>query len=302
MNTSEQSRFDKLYQQYLVSLKLQGLRPKTIDSYSRAVRKIAEHFNCCPDSLTKDQLKSYFSHLVDTRSWSLVKIVRNALQFFYKHVLEKEWVWVNIVKPPKVQTLPNILTQAEVPNVLNAIRHSAYRVYLFTVYSMGLRLTEALTLRPGDINSTHQQVHIRCSKGGKSRMVPLPELTLFFLRKHWATHRNPTLIFPRQSGVNFNKQSTTVTLDCGSVQKAIKLAVSDAGIPRLITIRSLRHSYATHLLEKGVDLREIQSIMGHESPKTTERYTHLTNVTQNNARQQISTLINALNLQWVDES
>jgi len=302
MNSSEQSRFDKQYHQYLVTLKLQGLRPKTIDSYSRAVRKIADYFDCCPDSLTKDQLKTYFSHLVDTRSWSLVKIVRNALQFFYKHVLEKEWVWVNIVKPPKVQTLPNILTQAEVPIVLNAVNKPAYRVYLLTVYSMGLRLNEALTLRPGDINAQLQQVHIRCSKGGKSRMVPLPDLTLFFLRKHWATHRNRALIFPRQSGARINRQTTTVTLDCGSVQKSIKRAVEDGNIPRLITIRSLRHSYATHLLEKGVDLREIQSIMGHESPKTTERYTHLTNVTQSNARQQIASLINGLTLAWEDLS
>ena len=114
MRPSEQIHFDQLYQQYLVALKLQGLRPKTIDSYSRAVRKTADYFDCCLDTLTKTQLKTYFSHLVDTRSWSLVKIVRNALQFFYKHVLEKEWVWVNIVKPPKVQTLPNILSQAEV--------------------------------------------------------------------------------------------------------------------------------------------------------------------------------------------
>jgi len=215
--------------------------------------------------------------------------------------LEKEWIWVNIVKPPKVQTLPNILTQAEVPIVLNAVRKPAYRVYLFTVYSMGLRLTETLTLRPGDINAQHQQVHIRCSKGGKSRRVPLPDLTLYFLRKHWATHRNSTLIFPRQSGSAIDRQTTSITLDCGGVQKAIKMAISDCGILRLITIRSLRHSYATHLLEKGVDLRQIQSIMGHESPKTTERYTHLTNVTQQNARQQIASLINTLDLQWEDE-
>jgi len=302
MHPSEQSRFDKLYQQYLVALKLQGLRPKTIDSYSRAVRKIAEYFNCCPDTLTKSQLKTYFSHLVETRSWSLVKIVRNALQFFYKHILEKEWVWVNIVKPPKVQTLPNILSQTEVSQLLNAVNKPVYRVYLFVVYSMGLRLTEALTLRPGDIDAVHQQVHIRCSKGGKSRMVPLPDHTLWVCRKHWLTHRNPSLLFPRKKGSTNDQQNTTVTIDCGSVQKAIKHAVEACGISRLITIRSLRHSYATHLLEKGVDLREIQSIMGHESPKTTERYTHLTNVTQHNARQQIQSLMNAVKIDWEDES
>jgi len=302
MNPSEQSRFDKLYQKLLISLKLQGLRPKTIDSYSRAVRKIAEHFDCCPDTLSKPQLKTYFSHLVDTRSWSLVKIARNALQFFYKHVLEKQWVWVDIVKPPKVQTLPNILTQTEIPRLFNAVNKPVYRAYLFVVYSMGLRLSEALYLRPGDINAEHKQVHIRCSKGGKSRMVPLPDLTLWVMRKHWSTHHNPGLIFPQQKRRNVNQLTTKIPLDCGSVQKSIKRAVDDCGIVRLITIRSLRHSYATHLLEKGVDLREIQSIMGHESPKTTERYTHLTNITQRNTMDQISSLMNTLNIKWEDAS
>jgi len=251
MNASEKSRYEELYQKYLVALKLQGLRPKTIDGYSRAIRKITEYFDCCPDTLTKDQLKIYFSHLIDTRSWSLVKIVRNALQFFYKHVLEKQWDWINIVKPPKVQTLPDILTQAEVPRVLNAIHKLTYRVFVFTVYSMGLRLNEALTLRPSDIDAEHHQVHIRCSKGGKSRMVPLPDLTLTTLRQYWKTHRNSQLIFPSHKGKKNARQTTNEPMDCGSAQIAIKAAVASCGIPRHITIRSLRHSYATHLIEKA---------------------------------------------------
>ncbi len=244
MKPSEKTRFDKLHQKHLTALKLQGLRPKTIDSYGRAVRKIAEHFDCCPDTLTKDQLKTYFSHLVDTRSWSLVKIVRNALQFFYKHVLEKQWDWINIVKPPKVQTLPDILTQDEVPVVLNAVRKLTYRVFIFVVYSMGLRLGEALNLRPCDIDAEHAQVHIRCAKGGKSRMVPLPDAALFILRKYWTTHRNRQLIFPSRKGKSDARHTTNIPMDCGAVQIAIRAAVDSCGIPRLITIRSLRHSYA----------------------------------------------------------
>lgn len=300
MSPSKKARFDNLYQKHLTALKLQGLRPKTIDSYSRAVRKITEYFDHCPDTLTKSQLKSYFSHLVDTRSWSHVKIVRNGLQFFYKHVLERQWDWINIVKPPNVQTFPDILTQAEVPVVLNSITKLTYRVFIFVVYSMGLRLNEALTLRPCDIDADHQQVHIRCSKGGKSRMVPLPDLTLTTLRKYWTTHRNAQLIFPSHKGKAIARQTTQDPMDCGSVQIAIKKAVSSCGIPRLITIRSLRHSYATHLLEKGVDLREIQVILGHASPLTTARYTHLTPVTQRNASEQIASLMSALRIDWED--
>ena len=167
---------------------------------------------------------------------------------------------------------------------------------------MGLRLEETLTLRPRDINAKCHQVHIRCSKGGKSRMVPLPDVTLLILRKYWKTHQNPTLIFPRLKGEFDTIQTTFKTLDRGSLQRAIKLAVESCGILRNITIRSLRHSYATHLIEKGVDLREIQSILGHVNSKTTERYTHLTPVTQRNAFEQITSLMNALTIRWGDPS
>jgi len=301
MLPTEQSRFEHLYKKLLQSLKLQGFSSNTIDSYSRAVRKAAEYFECCPDTLTKDQLKHYFSDLVDSRSWSTVKVARNALQFFYKHVLEKDWDWVNIVKPPEVKTLPDILYQNEVSNVINAINKRSYRAFFLTVYSMGLRLEETLTLRPCDINAQVGQVHIRSSKGGKSRMVPLPNATLMHLRQFWKTHRHPTLIFPRLKGDADAVQSTTKTLDRGSLQRAIKLATASCGIPRTITIRSLRHSYATHLLEKGVDLREIQSIMGHESPKTTEIYTHLTQVTNHNAITQIASLMDNLMIDGSDD-
>ncbi len=300
MNPFEKKQFDERYQKLVISLKLQGLSPKTIDSYLRGVRKAADYFDCCPGTLSKDQLKTYFYYLVENYSWSLVKITRNSLQFYYKHVLDKDWVWIDIVKPPEEQTFPEVLTQAEVSLVLNAIIKYQYRVFVFTVYSMGLRLEETLSLRPRDINANCKQVHIRCSKGGKSRMVPLPDLTLQVLRKYWSSHRNPLLIFPRLKSKDVAVESTTKSMDRGSLQRAMKLAVSDCGIPRIITIRSLRHSFATHLLEKGVDLREIQTILGHANLKTTERYTHLTNVTQRNTFDQITTLMSALTISWED--
>ncbi len=298
MNPFERKQFDARYQQLLIALKLQGMSQKTIDAYSRGVRQTTEYYDRCPGTLSKDELKAYFYYLVENRSWSLVKIVRNGLQFYFKHVLEKQWVWVDIVKPPKEQTLPEILTQAEVSLVLNAIYKYQYRVFVFTVYSMGLRLEETLTLRPRDIIANCKQVHIHCSKGGKSRRVPLSDLTLFVLRTYWLTHRNPLLIFPRLKSKGESAQSTTKTMDRGSLQQAVKSAISECGIPRVITIRSLRHSYATHLLEKGVDLREIQMILGHVNLKTTERYTHLTNVTQRNTVEQITALMNALKVSW----
>jgi len=298
MNPFEQKQFDENFQRMSIEMKLQGFRPSTISNYCRGVLKTSEYHNCCPGTLSEIQLKDYFHYILEDRSWSLVKIVRNALQFYFKFVLDKEWVWINIIKPPKEQTLPEIITQTEVNLVLNTIYQYPIRVFIFTVYSMGLRLEETLSLRPRDINASCQQVYIPCSKGGKSRMVPLPNQTLSVLRKYWTTHRNPHLLFPRLKPKYETAKSTRTAMDRGNLQRAIKLAVASCNIPRIITIRSLRHSFATHLLEKGVDLREIQVILGHVDLKTTARYTHLTNVTQQNAVGQIASLMNALNVNW----
>ena len=185
MHPKEVKRFNELYQCHLRLLKLQGKSQKTIDSYSRAVRRVSEHFDCCPDQLTTEQFEIYFAKLVESHSWSTVKIDRNGLQFFWKNVLKKDWQWLNIVKPPKIHTIPDILTPAEVEQLIGATRKLRYRVFLLTTYSMGLRLEEALSLQIGDIDAGRKKVHIRRGKGHKDRIVPLPDLTLQALRELW---------------------------------------------------------------------------------------------------------------------
>ena len=146
MNQTEVNRFKKLYQRHLRLLKLQGKSQKTIDAYSRAVRRISEHFDCCPDQLTPEQLEIYFARLVESHSWSTVKIDRNGLQFYWRYVLKLDWQWVNIIKPPKIHTIPDILTPVEIERLIGTTRKLRYRVFLLTTYSMGLRLGEALSL------------------------------------------------------------------------------------------------------------------------------------------------------------
>ena len=177
MTATEQARFDKLYHCHLRTLKLRGLSDNTIDCYARAVRRVSSRFDCCPDQLTAEQLEGYFSELVDSHSRSTVKIDRNGLQFFWQYVLKTDWQWLNIIKVPKVQTLPDILTLNEVGRLILATRQLRYRVFLLTTYSMGLRLSEALSLQVGDIDGQRKQVHIRRGKGHKDRFVPLPDLT-----------------------------------------------------------------------------------------------------------------------------
>lgn len=167
MNQAQQARFDSLYQQHLNALRRQGKAASTIDVYARAVRRITEFFDQCPDRLTLAQLKQYFDALVKSHSWSTVKVDRNGLQFFYKHVLDQDWQWVAIVKPPQHKPLPDILTSTEIERIINATRELRYQTYILTVYSMGLRLGEALNLKVGDIDGERMRVHVRNGKGGQ---------------------------------------------------------------------------------------------------------------------------------------
>ena len=143
MNKSEENRFADLYQRHLNLLKLQGKSKSTIDAYSRVVRRIKNHYDCCPDKLVKEQLENYFGELVETHSWSTVKIDRLGLMFFWKHVLERDWQWLEIVKPPQVRSIPDILTPTEIENIICATKKMRYRVFLLTTYSMGLRFNRS---------------------------------------------------------------------------------------------------------------------------------------------------------------
>ena len=232
MNQAEMNRFNELYQSHLRLLKLQGKSQNTIDAYSRAVRRISEHFDCCPDQLTLQQREEYFSKLIESHSWSTVKIDRNGLQFFWKHVLKRDWQWVQMIKVPKVHSLPDILTVSEVEQLIGATRKLRYRVFLLATYSMGLRLGETLALQVGDIDGQRKQVHIRRGKGHKDRFVPLPDLTYQAFRALWCKHRNPCWLFPNAVGSPERIRSATTHMDRGGAQAAMKAVVTQCGIKK----------------------------------------------------------------------
>ena len=277
MNLKQQAHFDSLYQQHLSNLTLQGKRPATIDAYSRALRRISAYFDCPPDTLTTQDLKQYFEALIRSHSWSTVKLDRNGLQFFYRYTIEKQWEWLNIVKPPQVKRLPDILTPSQISLLL---------------YSMGLRLGEGLGLTVHDIDSTGMQVHIRDGKGGKDRLIPLPTQALNSLRSYWKTHRHPILLFP---GLGNGRNSP---MDRGGIQKALKQVLRDCRIHKHISPHSLRHCFATHLLEQGLDLRSLQHLLGHASLNTTARYTQLTLLKQKDTIAALNLLSSKLEINW----
>ena len=295
MNKAQQVRFNSLYEQHVNALHRQGKAERTIDSYARAIRRITEFFDQCPDRLTEAQLKTYFTALVKSHSWSTVKIDRNGLQFFYQQVLNKKWVWVDIVKPPQKKVLPDILSVHEVERVINGARELRDQTFILVAYSMGLRLGEVLNLKVGDIDSDRMKIHIRLGKGQKDRFVVLPEVTLNALRQYWATHRNSRFIFPGGRRTEA-RQSAKAPMDRGGLQKSLKVIVKTCGIHKSITTHSLRHCYGAHLVEEGLNLRAIQQEMGHECPKTTALYTQLTDVTHDHTETVINRLVNRLQL------
>ena len=283
--------FDRNYQLLLQHLKLKGLQPKTVEAYSRAIRRIGERFDHQIDRLSEQQLTDYFSELVSSHSWSTVKLDLYGLKFYYEHVLRTPWVAPGLIKPPRTQRLPDIVTVEETERIFLATQVLSYRVFFFTLYSLGLRLGEGLRLTVADIDGARERVHIRDAKGNKDRLVPLPTATHQLLRRFWQRHRNPVLLFPNRRGGLAGARTASTPLDRGGVQKALRAVVESCGLKKHISPHSLRHAYATHLVEAGVELTEVQSILGHHSILTTVRYTHLTDQTKHHAIDRINALM-----------
>lgn len=236
MTASSAFDFKQNYQSHLKHLKLKGLQPKTVEAYSRAIRRIGKYFDEQIHDLSEAQLLEYFSDLLATHSWSSVKLDLYGLKFYYQHVLHKPWTHLDLIKPPKGQRLPDIVTVAEAQRLFMATRSVSYRVFFFTLYSLGLRLGEGLRLQVGDIDAERQRVHIRDAKGNKDRLVPLPETTLTLLRRFWQVHRNPVLLFPNRQGGPKSAQAATTPLDRGGVQVTLRKVAEECGLKK----RSLR--------------------------------------------------------------
>ena len=241
MTTSFPAHFAQQYDSHLKHLKLKGLQPKTIDAYARAIRRLGEYFGYRIDDLSEVQLTEYFSDLIGTHSWSAVKLDLYGLKFFTVHVLKKAWAMPNLIKPPKCQRLPDIVTVDEAQRLFSATRVLSYRVFYFTLYSLGLRLGEGLALKVGDIDGEQMRVQVRDAKGNRDRFVPLAPATLSVLRRFWQTHRHAEMLFPNRQGGLQGAALATSPLDRGGVQKALRQVAADCGLKK----RSPRTACAT---------------------------------------------------------
>jgi len=250
--------------------------------YVRAVRQLSEHYDRSPDDLSEEELRDYFLYIKNVKHYSrsASTIALCGIKFFYEYTVKREWPTLRFVRAPREKKLPVILTREEVRRILNKVRLEPYRVCLKTIYSCGLRLGEGTRLQVADMDSARMVVHIHHGKGGKDRYVPLPQSTLQLLRKHWKTHRNPVWLFPAAGRGNNRMPIAEEPTPRSNVQTAFKRALRACGIHKRASVHTLRHSYATHLLEEGINLRLIQEYLGHNSPTTTAIYTQLTEKTQ----------------------
>ncbi len=289
----------QLRQRMSADMQLRGLAPKTQESYLRAVRQLAAHYHKPPDKITEEGLRDYFLFLKNEKkaSRSACTVATSAMlsaslcgiKFFFEQTLQRHWKTFDLVRPPKSKKLPVVLSRNEVRRVLDGLRLPHYRHCLTTIYTCGLRLKEALHLEVRDVDGDRGLLHIRQPKGWRDRYVPLPQTTLVLLRHQWAVHRHPTLLFPsRHRGA---VSQATQPMSPSGAQRAFKAALADSGISKQATVHTLRHSWATHLLEAGVNLRLIQLWLGHKSLQTTALYTHLTRNAETLAGEKINALM-----------
>ena len=267
-----------LRQRMIEDMQLRGLSARTQDMYVRAVNQLAQHYNKSPDQITEEELRQYLLYLQNERAVapSTLTVALCGIKFFYEHTLRREWVLLDLVRPKQDQKLPAVLSLEEVRQVLDCVRRPYYRACLTTIYSCGLRLQEGVHLQVGDIDSSRMLVHVRKGKGAQDRYVPLPQPTLEMLRTHWRTHRHPLWLFPAKPAPQPPSTAVSGPISERRVQSAFQAALSASGIHKPASVHTLRHSYATHLLEASVNLRVIQAWLGHRSMHTTAIYVHLT--------------------------
>jgi integrase/recombinase XerD len=248
---------------------LRNFTPATIRAYVRCVARLAGYFRCPPDRLGPEQIRSYLLHLLQERnvSHSYYKLTRCALRFFYRETLHRDDVPASLAPVKEPRTLPVVLGPDELVRFFAAIKNLKHRALLMTAYAAGLRISEVARLRVADIDSARMVIRVYRGKGQKDRYVMLSPRLLEILRAYWKAARPGEFLF---AGAAPDRPITT-----GSVRKVCSRARLAAGLDKPVTVRALRHSFATHLLESGTDLRTIQVLMGHRSFTTTARYVHV---------------------------
>ena len=252
----------------------------TISTYISRVKGLYNYYQCEPKDLSINDIRKYFLYLINVKKIGK-EALRNSyygVRFYFVHCLGSSKEDFKFMKVKRPVRLPVILSKKEVRRILSLVRVYDYRMCLELIYACGLRIGEAIKITPADINGEQKILHVRSGKGDKDRAIPLPDNLYKKLQNYWKTHRNLSVMFPSLRPKDRSKSEKSFTRSV--LQIAFKKALHEAGIVKKATPHTLRHSYATHLLEAGVNLRVIQKFLGHRSLRATIVYIHLTNATE----------------------
>jgi site-specific recombinase XerD len=275
-----------LRKRMIEDMKIRNYSRRTQESYVSQVAQFAAFFGKSPEHLGIEHIRQYQVHLVEKRrlSWSKLNQTVCALRFLYGKILGKEWAITHIPFPKKQRRLPEVISPAEVAQFLAAVKNIKYRAILMTAYGCGLRLSEVCNLQVQDVDSHRMVLRVRLGKGQKDREVMLPQNLLEVLRAYWKEVR------PKKKLWLFPGHDCNRPISVSAVQVACKNALKDSGLCKKVTVRLLRHCFATHLLEAGTDIRTIQTLLGHASLRTTAVYTHVSANTMRNTRSPLDSL------------
>ena len=259
----------KLRDQMEMDMKLRRLSPRTISCYLACMKNIAVYFGKSPAELRGEEIRSYLYHLMEDRraSQAVINQSYSALKFFFENTLQKPWDVLKIPRSKQRKKLPGVLSRQEVESIFSATGNLKHRAILMTVYSAGLRVGEVTRLKVSDIDSERMMIRVNEGKGLKDRYTLLGERNLEILRLYYKEYRPLEWLFPGKD------PSEPVSISC--VQRVFKASVQEAGIKKKASVHTLRHSFATHLLESGTDLYYIQRLLGHKSAGTTAVYLHI---------------------------
>jgi site-specific recombinase XerD len=275
--------------------KVQGLQVESQNTYRRGCEKLYNYFGKEFDTITEDELKEYVFHLANDRGYApaTIKVNVEGIKYLFRTVLNRESAFLNSVRVPVTRKIPVVLSIDETTRILNSFTTYHNYVFYYTLYSCGLRIKEALHLETQDVDKHKMRIKIRGGKGGKDRFVPLPESTYELLKNFYRTHKNPTLLFPALGRGHNRGPISTEPMSIAAVRGALAEARKRSGLAKTgITPHTFRHSYATHLLEGGVDIRKVQLYLGHNTLQTTSIYLHITSHGDGNARKKINRIMN----------
>jgi site-specific recombinase XerD len=282
-------------ERFVNDMALRGFSPKTQESYLWSLNQLIKyHGGVMPQELDEDDVRAYLLHIKNNKKYAdaTLRIVYSGLKAFFQKTLQRDWATLSLLRAGRPVRLPTVLTLEEVGRIVRLARPLRNQVFLYTVYSCGLRMQEALSLEVGDIDRKRMMLHIHRGKGARDRYVPLPARTLSALERYWRTHRHERLIFPAPGRGNKDSAIAAQSMPDRTVGGAMRRAVVLTGIQKKhVSVHTLRHCYATHLLEAGVPLSTIQRYLGHANIQTTLVYVHLTTAGQKDAREKINAVM-----------